>query len=1074
MRTTQSVFCASVLGLVLAVGMAGQQLTGSILGAVTDPANAGVVRARVVVRNTATQAQREVLTDEAGNYETAGLFPGTYSLSISSTGFQTNVVSNVELLFGSRRRVDVQLLVGEVATVVNVSGAAALIESESSRVAEALTEKQVLDLPYNNLSTLNLARFIPGTYPSSGNFEYSAAGLGNTMINQTFDGLVNNNTNGGLNGGYNFSPSLDAVQEVSYTLLNQSAENPFATTIAVVTKSGGPEFHGSLWWYLTNNSWNSRNFFAATAPTGKMNHRYGGTLGGPIVKNRTFFFADVQQERNQVLRQFNDLVPTAKVRRGDLSGLAPVQDPLTGQPFPGNLIPASRLNPVAQRVLDFYYQQPNIPRDANFGFFNQTGEYPTVLQHYSFRVDHILANNQNLAIQLRRQLFDDQSNLAAPNPAWGTIIRKNPTWLVSASHIWTASPSLVLDSRFGWNQFWDESSGDLNGATLVRDLGLQGYRATLPEVATVPQFNVTGITSFTSPRVPIRTDPVYNFSSAATWIRGAHTLKAGALTRWLGLYQQRPEIQTLFGSASFTGAYTGLGVGDLLLGLPRTSTTLGRVDNLNRKITQWHWFVQDDYRVNQNLTLNFGLRFESNPAPREKTGNLTFIFDRATGSIVVPGTEQLDAIAPSIRATTPFRLAEAAGYNPASLIGQRNWLWYPRIGAAWRPFRSSGTVLRAGYGIYANDNSNLFSPIEGPYTNNLTFDNAVSPQGALFALPRLFPDVGTAAIAPGTLNFTTQERLRRTPYVQEWNGTIEQRLPEEMTFRISYSGAKSTRLPFSYNLNQPPASAQAFEQSRRPFPLYRNITIAEFRGNAVFHGVTLVLSRRFSRGLLFDLSYMFSRELSDAFTYFGGNSEDRYNFSRDRGNNPYTPRQRFTASFIWQIPVGRGRALGRSINRVTDAVVGGWQMSGFTTVQTGTFFTPTFSGVDPTNTLRFGGRADVVGEWQTPSDERTLGRWFNRGALAIPASGRFGNAGPFSMEGPSRWSQDLGVYKEISLFGEKRFFRVEGTFINIFNHPNFANPIADITNPLAGAITSTNNIEGGGGRTVQVGLRYRF
>jgi hypothetical protein len=1054
-----------------------QQLTGAILGIITDPSQSVVANAMVKIRNTATQVERSATTNSEGAFDIASLLPGVYEVTVTATGFQTKVVENVQLAFGARKRVDLALSVGDVATRVNVSAEANIIETDSPRINQSIEEKKILDMPYNQLSTLNLGRYFPGTYAASGNFEWTAAGMGNTQTNQTFDGISTNNTNGGLNGGYYFSPSLDAVQEVSYTVMNQSAEAPFGTSYAVVSKSGGPKFHGSLWWYLSNNGWNARNFFARTAPSGRTNHRFGGTLGGPIVKNRTFFFADVQSEVNRVIRQYNDLVPTAKTRGGDFSGLAALRDPFGNTNYPGNVIPASQISPVASRILDFYYQQPNVARDANFGFCSDTVDRRTVLQHYSVRVDHVLSSQQNLAVTVRNQFFNDYNNLNAPNPAWGEIVRKNPASLVSLSHNWSLSPSMFNEARFGWNQFWDESSGDLRGPDVVRQLGLTGFPTALPDAATVPQFSITGMASFASPRVPVRSDPVFNFSDSLTWVRGKHTLKGGFLVRRLGLDQQRPEIQGLYGSASFTGFFTGgtVGLADLLLGLPRTSNYLGRVDDLQRRITQTHWFFQDDFRVSRNVTLSLGLRFERNPEPEEKSANLTFLFDRATGSIVVPGNQQLEAIAPTIRATIPFVLASNAGYDPDTLIGQNNKLWYPRIGFAWRPFGGTATVLRAGWGMYANDNSNLFSPIEGPYTNNRTFDNSIGTQGALFRFPAMFPSgITTQPIAPGTLNITSQERNRRTPYLQQWNLTVERQLARSTVARVSYLGTKANRLPFTYNLNQAPASAQPFDRLRTPYPLYRAISYPEFRGNQSFHGMTAVVSRRFSEGLLFDFSYLWARDLSDAFTYFGGNNEDRFNFRADRGNSPYTPRQRFTAQFVWQVPVGRGRSFGRSMPRATDALIGGWQISGFTSMQTGGFFTPTFGGRDTSNTLRFGGRADVTGDWRLDESQRTLQRWFNPAAFAIPAAGRFGNAGPFSVEGPGRWGQDLGVFKEVSLFGEGRIFRVEGTFINVFNHPNFANPVSDITNPAAGAITSTNNIEGGAGRTIQIGLRFRF
>jgi len=1051
-----------------------QLLNGTIVGTLKDPSGGVVTNARVEVRNVDTQLVRSASTDETGSYEAAGLPPGAYRIQASAPGFGTKIIERVDLRYGSRLRVDIDLNLDEFATKVTVAANSMLFETETGRLNLTIPERKILDLPYNQLGTLNLGRYIPGTFAMSGSFEWSVAGLGNTQINQTFDGITVNNMNGGVGGGYYFSPSLDAVQEVSYTAVNQSAENPFATTYAVISKSGGPKLKGSLWWYLSNNEWNARNFFARTSPTGKVNHRFGGTLGGPVIRDRTFFFADMQQEANTLLRQFNSLVPTNKLRGGDFSGLTAVRDPVTNAPFLNNQIPSARIPESVRRTMDFYLPQPNVARDDNFGFFNATVNRKTRLQHYNFRVDHRFTDSNSLMVRVLRQLVADQNNLSAPVPAWGEIKRLNPTSLFGAGNTWVLSSRLVNEARLGWSFAPDESSGDLNGADVVQQLGLTGYSIELPNVATVPAISIGGLSSVGSPRVPIREDRVWHVSDTLSWMAGRHTVKAGVLVRPMTLNQQLPELQALFGSLNFTGTYTGHGMGDFLLGLPQTTTRTAGANDINRKITQVHWFVQDDIRLGNRLTLNLGLRFERNPEPVEKNANLVFIFDPQTGSIVVPGEQQRERLDPRVRAIVPVTLAREAGFDEEKIVGQQNRYWYPRTGLAWRPFGNTRTVLRAGYGMYATDNANLYSAIGGPYAVNETFDNAVGPSGPLFQFPRIFPAEGSRSIAPGTLSIGTQQRTRPVPYSQQWNVSIERELMPNLGARLSYQGNKNTNLAINSNLNQPLASIEPFDQRRRPYPLYRNITISEFRGSSVFHGLTAALTKRFSDGFLFDLAYSWQRDVSDAFTYFGGSNEDRYNFRRDRGNTPYIPRQRLTAQYVWELPFGSGRRFGSAWDGPVQWIAGGWQISGFFAAQTGQFFTPTFSGIDASNTQRFGGRADVVGDWKVPDNERSIQRWFNPAAFAIPANRTFGNAGPFTLEGPGRWVKDFGIYKEFPLFGGNRRFRVEATFVNVFNHPAFAMPVADITNPAVGQIVSTDNTEGGGGRTVQVGLRYSF
>ncbi len=1079
MRGLIAAFLVLVVVPVVSERIHAQELAGAIVGTVVDPSGKPIPAAALEVRNVATQVTRSIATDMAGLYEAAGLLPGDYQISVKAAGFERRVVENVSVAFGARVRVDIPLAIGQEAISVSVTAVPSPIETDTARISETLNTKKVLDLPYNNtLGTLNLIRFMPGTYPQSAPYEYTGNGLGNTEINQSFDGISVNNENGGLSGSYYFSPSLDAVQEVSYVEMNQSAENPFATTYSVITKSGGPSYHGSLYEYMTNNSWNARNFFATTAPTGKLNHLFGGTVSGPVIKNRLFFFVDIQQQRNTVLQQYNLLVPTDKVRGGDFSGLAAIHDPTSGIPYPNNIIPAAQISPTANKLLDFYYQQPNTPLNQNFGFFNQTANRSQSLQHYNFRFDQRITDKQSLMVRFTRQLYDDHNGLAPANPAWGDIVRNDPSWFLSVSHTHALTSRLLNEARLGYNDSPDGSSGQLKGGAVVQQLGLQGL-GSLPDVATVPSLSVAGIATMTGPRVPVRDDKIWNISEAVTWIHSVHTVKAGFLIRPMELYQQLPEPQNLFGSVSFNGAFSGMGVSDFLLGLPQTTTTSLRADNLNRKITQYHWFVQDDIRLTPKLTVNIGLRYELNPSPRETNYGELYLFDRSNGKIVVPGQAQLDLINPAVKAVFPIELASTLGLPTNTLIDQRNWLWYPRVGLAYRPFGNGNTVFRAGYGMYAIDQANLYAPTSGyssggVYASTLSFINSVSPTGALFRLPQIFP-AGTSGppIAVGALSLNSQDPQRSTPYSQQWNITAEHMLNGKTSLRVSYAGNKSTHLPVFYNINQPVASTLPFDQSRRPYPLYSTVTWNEFRGNGIYHGLTAVLSRRFSNGLMFDATYLWARNLDDAFTYVGGNIQNSYNQRPERGNDPFTPRQRFAAQLICQIPYGHGRPFGSHTSLLADRILGGWQISSVTVIQTGTFFTPTYSGADPTNTATFGGRTQVVGDWQIPSGQRILQRWFNPAAFAIPQNGTFGNAGPYSMQGPGRWGEDMGVYKEVSL-GESRVFRVEATAIDIFNHPNFSNPVSDITSPAVGQITSTNGIEGGSGRTIQLGFRFRF
>ncbi|MBC7925735.1 MAG: carboxypeptidase regulatory-like domain-containing protein [Bryobacteraceae bacterium] len=1062
----------------------GQQLTGSIVGAVTDQTPTSIPNAAVEIINVATQARRTTTTNATGDYEISALLPGRYTVTVVHPGFQSKTISNIALANAARLRVDVEMPVGEVASKITVAAAETLIETETARINETLTPRQVTDLPFNQLhNTIKLARFIPGTYAAGGGgFEWTGAGMGNGTINQAMDGITSNSPNNGNTGGFPASPSLDAVQEVSYTMVNQTAENPYGSTFSVITKSGSNEYHGSLWWFLSNNAWNARNFFATTAPGGDPTHRFGGTFGGPVLKNRLFFFADVAQEIVSQLRQYNDTVPTQKLRSGDFSGLPAIRDPLTNIAFPNNIIPASRINDTGRRLLEYYYQNPTVPRDNNFGLFAFTANPPTKFYHYLGRGDYRISDKQNLMARVSFDRYTDDLQLAPANPAWGSFPRTTDTLFVSVSHTFVLTPNLLNEARFGTSKIPDFSSGTLDGPGEVAKLGLTGYPQALPQVASLPALNVAGLTSLAAPRIVLSSANSPLFLDTVSFQRRNQSIKAGV---WIRNAMQTtnylPALQGVFGTLDFTGAFSGNGVADLLLGLPRTTSRVAQPNEITTVATAMHWFIQDEIQLSRRLTLTAGLRFEHNPAARESVSNLNFVFDPNSGRVIVPGQEQLNRIDPKVRAAVPFGLASDIGADTSTLLNQQTKQWYPRVGLAYRPFGNATTVVRAGYGMYALDNLLIFNQTGGPYAATQTFDNSITGSTALFQLPRIFPDTAERPLTPGSLNLESQQRERKSTYFQQWNFSVEHALNSTTSLRVSYIGNRTTHLPFRYNLNQPRASTLPFDQSRRPYPLFRDIGLVEYRGNAQFHGLTTVLSKRFSSGFSYDLAYLFSRDLGTAFIAASGFNNpalihNRYDFSGERGPAPFTPRQRFTAQVIWQLPFGRGRMFANRVHRSVDAIAGGWQLSGFTAIQSGLYTTPIFSGPDPANTQRFSGRANVVGEWRIPEDQRTLQRWFNPSAFALPAPGTFGNAGPFSIQGPGRWVQDLGIFKEFSLLGENRLVtRIEGTFLNVFNHAAFSVPNANISQPATlGSITSTINAEGGGGRNMQFALRFRF
>lgn len=1076
------------VSVLIPTGVQAQQLVGSIIGTVTDPSHAPIVGAKVEARNVATQVTRTVTTNGSGDFEAASLMPGFYNVTVQAEGFTTKVIDNVSLAFGARLRVDVELVVGQVTTRVNVMAISEPMETDTARINEDLTTKKVLDLPYNQADSRDyLSRLIPGTAPAESGV-FSGVGLDNVGIGTSVDGIEDTNTNNGLGTSLN---SLDAVESVSYNEVNQTAEVPFPSTLSMVSKSGGPQFHGSAFEYMGKPDWNARNFFASTAPTGPMSHRFGGTFSGPIIKDRLFFFVDIQYQRSVVPNQIRQVVPTDKVRGGDLSGLTQAHNPFTGANYAGNIVP---VNPTSTKILNFYYPEPNLPIDQNFGYYNATYNATSLIQNYNFRVDYRLTDKQNMTVRYQKQYSHTTNGNNPVNLNWGTTNSLGPRYQVSVSHTYAISTRLLNDFRGSFDTAPGHSTSQLKGADIVNNtLGLLGYPSGVisNDIPAIPSFSITNLGQFGSPRLNFRWDTFGNIIDTMTVIRGKHTFKGGIYIRPLKKTQPAVgnNLQLLYGSANFTSKFTGLAIADFLLGLPSTSTNYSRYDLLQTRANQWQWFAQDDIRVNSKLTLNLGVRWESSEMRWEASKGEVSAFDYNTGKVIIPGQAQFALLPPAVQASVPVEFASDAGLPPKTLANDHSFRWLPRVGLAYRPFGDTKTVVRIGYGLYKYEIAT--APVGGAYSGQQAFTNSITGGVPLYQLPTMFPSSGGTATtiqpgsySPGTVGSIINSNARRS-YVQEWNVTLERMLTPNTSMRVSYIGSEQTHLPILINFNTPPPSTLPFAQSRRPYPFYADIISVEWIGNDSLNGLTATLERRFSKGLVFDLTYMLQHFIGDAYgsdgtldgltagtIYQGWAGINRFCVSCDRGNIPWVPRNRLFGTLIWELPYGRGRMFGRNTSRRVDAVLGGWQLSGITVISSGNFYWPYFSGPDPANTNQFLGYVNQVGDPHVSN--QTLGQWFNPAAFALPASGTYGNVAPNTLVGPSRWDQDMGLYKDFHI-GENKVIRVEGTFINVFNHPNFAVPNANISSPTtAGKITSTQNAEGGGGRTIQVGFHFHF
>jgi hypothetical protein len=524
-------------------------------------------------------------------------------------------------------------------------------------------------------------------------------------------------------------------------------------------------------------------------------------------------------------------------------------------------------------------------------------------------------------------------------------------------------------------------------------------------------------------------------------------------------------VYPMFGSYTFTNRFTGYSYSDFLLGLPQTTSRNYPRPSQASRFWALSWFIQDDFKVAPRLTLSYGLRYEYDKPPVDAFDTIAN-FDPATGSIVVPNEKILrEYVNPLFPRAIPIVTASQAGYPERPLRRSDKNNFQPRFGFAWRPFGGTGTVVRGGYGVYMDDlTADLFAQMYGgPFRLTESFTNNIVNGVPDLTFTQPFPGVG----ATGALDMTGLSIDLRNAFVQQWNLTVERALAANLGLRLSYIGTKATQLIYGRNINQPWPSTVAFNQNRRPYPLYRNITSRENGGTQDYHALSTELQRRFSGGLQFEAAWTWAKNITDTdevgTTEGGPTIENAYDRLRERADAQYSPRHRFVSNVIWELPFGNGRTwLNRS--GAADWIFGGWQLSSTYTAQTGEFMSPQFTGTDPSNTQTLGGLPDRIGNGNLPTDQRSIDRWFDASAFVAPPNGRFGNSGRNILESPGRHALNLGLFKSFRPT-EGVTLRVQATFTNVLNHPNFGYPNLNISAPASvGLVRSIQTRDSAGPR----------
>jgi hypothetical protein len=854
------------------------------------------------------------------------------------------------------------------------------------------------------------------------------------------------------------APSIDALQEFKVQNNNFSAEfgRYGGAVINATLKSGTNDLHGTVFEFLRNNTLDANNFFNNIAgrslPAFRQN-QFGGTAGGPLIRNKLFLFGSYQGTRIAQGVTFISTVPTDAQRNGIFS--TPIYDPATLRTnpdgsgsirdlFPGNQIPASRFDSTGKKVADVF-PSPNLSGGANNYILNPGNH--TGSNQYDSRFDLNLSTRDTM---FGRYSLTDAYGITPgplPAPAVGqTSSASSPTTAHGAalSEIHTFTPHVINDFRLGFNRL---STARLTQVTdrIIEQYGFKGIPY-FSDIGGLPAISVTGYQGVgeggTLPNLKL--SQVTQITDGVSIIHGSHAIKTGADVRFIISNAFTPSGTR--GSFSFSGAFsqnpqsrprTGDGLADLLLGIPSSaSITTPTIGDLRQRY--YGFYVQDDWQVTKNFTLNLGLRWDMS-SPFWDHHN------RMSNFIMEPGPD--------------FNTFVLAGSRGDSIEDRAMVKFYktdfaPRVGLAWRlPHK---VVIRSSYGKF-NSGTTLFG-INGrisfnpPFNESYTYSSdQVTP---LFTLAQGFP---TSALQP-TINQINRQVISYDPkmhngYMQQWTFNVQKELVPSLLLDVAYAAAVGHKLTGSRNADQPRPGPGAL-QPRSPFPQFTSISRVEPFANSTYHGLDVKLEKRFSGGLTFLTAYTWSHFLDDTQTLLdltGAGIQDAFNRRAEKGNSSYDIRQRFVTSYAYELPVGKGKRL-LNHGGVANAVFGGWQLNGILTLQAGRPFTPTLNF----NAANAGGaqRPDRLAPGVIPYGDRTVSRWFDISAFVAPNGYAFGNSGRNILTGPRLEQWDFSLFKVIPV--QERFrlqFRAES--FNVFNHANFGVPNATIGTSAAGFISST-------------------
>jgi hypothetical protein len=1073
-------------------GAALAQSVGTISGTVMDESRGGIPGAVVTARNEGTGAVREAVTDGAGRFTMPLLPIGTYTVGAAMSGFQTRERKQVALEVQQSLTLDFVLMLSSLTSEVTVVSQPAEIEVRRSdaSLGQLINAQQVAELPLNGRNFVQLALLGPGTVtgragsflaqgPSSevsyrGSMSVSAQGMRENANDWLYDGVDNNELTA---GGVGILPNVDSIQEFKVLTHNYLAQygSRGGTTVLVSSKSGQNAFHGTAFEFFRHDALDARNFFDGPEKRKWRQNTYGFSLGGPVKKDQTFFFAGFQGSNIREGLTTLLTVPTALMHQGIFTESFPGApaaviydpattrvDPSTGRlirdPFPNNTIPADRIDPIGKALLDLLPHPTATDRLAG----NYLANPVKTLDDYQgdLRIDHNFSNNDRLFGRVSIERAEQYLPTGLPDFGATGGFSSNQTFETKATNIALSQThvfrnNLVNQFTAGYNRVFNYITSFGYGSNKSAELGIPGANLGTAETSsltrmTIQNFVGLGDRGFS----PFQGGTnVFHYSNVLTMVKGSHSLNFGGSARLMQLNLLGDTALagqfafTRFFTAGFTGTgafdgSTGNAVASLLLGLPASG---GRNDQLQGSVKGRRWkefrgFVDDSWRVNSSLTMTLGLAYMVT-TPQTEVHDRFSNFDFYTGDIFVGGTVGVKTDWSNIQ---------------------------PRIGFAWSPRQSTVSVLRGGYGIYHDVSA--MGGSTGPYQNPpfanayaFTSDN-ITP---VRTLATGFPD-NSEPVDPANYNgvWTTIDPNFKQGRVQQWSLNYERKLPWSTVASVAYAGSYADRLfDKSRNLNTATPGPGFNPASRRPYPQLQAVIAALSRGWMKYNSLQMRVERRSGRGSYVLGSYTYAKALTNGVSGFGGDPGVVYfpvvtDDDADVGSANTDLRHNFSLSALYQLPIGNGERFLGGLTGLPQAILGRWSVNAILVAHSG--YPLGMSMSSNQSGTAFGNRPDRVCDGKL--DDPTVERWFDTSCFVAPAPGTLGNAARTTLFGPGRWNADVAVSKKFHQFQ----FRAE--IFNVFNNAQFAAPGTVVGSPTFGVIQSTVKSS----RQIQFALKYVF